>query len=64
MDSSDFVVTGFTINPPAPLPNSTFNVDVTVKNQGTVAPGAIIRYDHTKKKNRTKYVLAQCWVTL
>jgi len=33
----DFVVTGITLNPAIPAPNSTFRATVTVKNQGTLA---------------------------
>lgn len=38
--------------------------DTLILRMSEAATGAIPRYDHTRKKNRAKFVLAQCWVTL
>jgi len=38
--------------------------DTLVLRTSEHAPGSISRYDHTKKKNRPRFVLSQCWVTL
>lgn len=38
--------------------------DTLILRTSETAVGSILRYDHTKKKNRSKFVLAQCWVTL
>lgn len=43
----------------------TFVIDDTlILRMSESAPASIIRHNHTKKKNLTKFVLAQCWVTL
>jgi hypothetical protein len=38
--------------------------DTLILRTSERAPASIIRHDHSNKKNRPKFVLSQCWVTL
>ena len=38
--------------------------DTLIPRDSILAPGCAIRHDHSRKNNRPKFMLAQCWVTL